>query len=348
MTKSWTECNVLVTGGASFIGSHLVERLVKLGASITVIDDLSSGTIDNLEQVINKIKFVKMDLAYPDRAELLDVFADKEYVFHMAAVHGGRGFISAHPADVCSNLSVDHHVLDACRYGSMQNIVLASTACVYPTDLQAEAGSDYKLKEQDSDPRQLEKYMSADIEYGWGKMMMEMQAEAFRKQYGLRACPVRFVTTYGPRENETHAVIAMIYKAIERMNPYVIWGDGRQERDFTYVKDIVEGCILGAEKINDGTPINLGTGTKYTILDTAKIICRLVGWLPDRFEFDTDKPTGTVSRALDNSRAKEMLGWSPKYSLESGLQETIEWYSKTHAVTGQVSDSKLYERTPGD
>ena len=170
-----------------------------------------------------------------------------------------------------SNFSIDHHVFEGCRDANVKNLIFASTACVYPTELQSKIGSDYKLKEEDSNPLDLEGYMSADIEYGWGKLMSEMQLHAFRKQYGLQGVPVRFVTAYGPRENETHAIIALIYKAIERMDPYEIWGDGKQERDFTYVEDIVEGSILAGEKIFDGRPVNLGTGTRYRIIDLSLI-----------------------------------------------------------------------------
>jgi len=199
--SKWKGVNVVVTGGASFIGSHLVDRLVGLGAKVTVIDDLSSGKTKNLEESWNKIKFIKKDLEYILKDEIFDFFRDQNIVFHLAAVHGGRGFITTHPADVNSNLAIDHHVFEACNNSKVENIVFASTACVYPTKLQEKIGSDYQLKEDDSNPFDLGGSMSADIEYGWGKLMSEMQLNAFKKQYGLRSCPVRFVTAYGPREN---------------------------------------------------------------------------------------------------------------------------------------------------
>ena len=185
--------------------------------------------------------------------------------------------------------------------------------------------------------------MSADIEYGWEKLMSEMQLHAFRKQYGLRGCPIRFVTAYGPRENETHAIIALIYKALEKMDPFEIWGDGKQERDFTYVEDIVSGSILAGEKISDMTPINLGTGQRYPIIDVVKMICSVLNWEPTEFKFDTTKPTGALSRALDNSRAKELLGWKPQFSLKEGLEKTVKWYVDNHKIEGKVSDSLLLD-----
>lgn len=340
--SKWQDVNVLVTGGASFIGSHLVDKLVNFGAHVTVVDNLSSGKLENLSQSFSKIKFIKKDLEYILKDDLKNIFKDQEKVFHMAAVHGGRGYIATHPADVNSNFAIDHHVFEACMMVDA-HVIFGSTACVYPTKLQSEIGSEYQLKEEDSDPANLDGFMSADIEYGWGKLMSEMQMLSFKKQYGLKSCPVRFVTAYGPRENETHAIIALIYKAVKKMDPYVIWGDGKQERDFTYVEDIVEGSILAAEKIFDGTPINLGTGKKYSILEVVNNICKILKWKPSTFKFDTSKPVGALSRALDNSRAKEMLGWQPRFTLESGLPPTIEWYLKTHKQQGKVSDKVLLE-----
>ena len=341
----WDDTRILVTGGASFIGSHLVDKLVTLGSNVTVIDDLSSGKKENLSQSWDKIQFKKNDLEYITKSELNNLFRDQEIVFHLAAIHGGRGFITTHPADVSSNFSIDHHVFEACMNSNVKNLVFASTACVYPTELQNEIGSNYKLKEEDSDPLKLDGYMSADIEYGWGKLMSEMQLHAFRKQYGLKGCPVRFVTAYGPRENKTHAIIALIYKAIEKMEPFEIWGNGEQERDFTYVEDIVEGSILAGEKIFDGTPINLGTGTRYKIKEVVEMICKILNWRPDNFKFDTSKPVGALSRALDNSTAKKLLGWEPRFTLKDGLEKTIEWYLHNHKQEGSVNEEELLEHS---
>lgn len=342
-SSEWQDSNVLVTGGASFIGSHLVDNLVNLGANVTVVDNLSSGKMENLNESRDRIKFIKEDLEYIRNADIKSIFKDQEKVFHLAAVHGGRGYIATHPADVSSNFSIDHHVFEACTNSNIERVVFASTACVYPSQLQAEIGSNYKLKEEDSDPFKLDEFMSADIEYGWGKLMSEMQMHSFNKQYGLKGCPVRFVTAYGPRENETHAIIALIYKAVEKMDPYEIWGDGQQERDFTYVQDIVEGSILAAEKISDCTPINLGTGKKYKIIEVVEIIYKIIGWRPSNFKFESSKPVGALSRALDNSRAREMIGWVPKFTLEEGLRRTIEWYTKTHKYDGTINQRILLE-----
>jgi UDP-glucose 4-epimerase len=340
----WKSRNVLVTGGASFIGSHLVDKLVELGAAVTVVDNLSSGKLENLQQSIQNIRFIQEDLEYIRASEISRIFQDKEIVFHLAATHGGRGYIQLHPADVCSNFAIDHHVYEASYKGEVEKVVFASSACVYPPSLQAKVGSRYLLKEQDSNPFELEKSLSADIEYGWAKLLGEVQLIAFIKQYGLKGCNVRFVTAYGPRENETHAIIALIYKAFERMDPYVIWGTGEQDRDFTYVSDIVDGTLLAAERIENGTPINLGTGMRYKLKDIAEKIFGIMGHRPKRVVFDTSRPVGVLSRALDIGKAKELLGWQPRVTLDEGLRRTIDYYERTHTAKGYVDPSILTER----
>jgi UDP-glucose 4-epimerase len=335
---------VLVTGGASFIGSHLVDKLVTLGAKVTVIDNLSSGSLHNLNQSLPKITFIKEDLEYNKLERLVELFKGHEIVFHLAATHGGRGYISTHPADVTSILAIDHHVFEASYLANIEKVVYASSACVYPTSLQKD-DNEYLLKEEDANPFTLEDYHSADIEYGWAKFMGEIQLISFIKQYGLKGTSLRFVTVYGPRENETHSIIALIYKAFEKMDPYVIWGDGNQSRDYTYVSDIVDGMLLAGEKVNDGTPINLGTEKKHKIREVAEKIFQIINWRPKQLIFDKSKPIGVYNRALSIEKARRLLGWEPKYSIETGLKETINWYFSTHQRKGFIDERLLLERT---
>jgi UDP-glucose 4-epimerase len=211
-------------------------------------------------------------------------------------------------------------------------VVFASSACVYPPKLQSSVGSDYLLREEDANPFELREYLSSDGEYGWAKLMGETQLIAFIKQYGLKGCSLRFVTAYGPRENDTHAIIALIKKAVEKRDPYVVWGTGEQDRDFTYVSDIVEGTLLAGEKVTDGTALNLGTSFRYRIKDVASKILGITGHKPSRIIFDSSKPSGVVSRALDISKSKQSLGWEPKVNLEEGLRKTISWYVETRPM----------------
>jgi len=340
----WKSKKVVVTGGASFIGSHLVDSLVGLGSEVVVLDNLSSGTLENLEKSLPEIKFVDQDLEYSSLDNLVRLFRGHEIVFHLAATHGGRGYIDSHPADITSNFAIDHHVFEACATSGVGKVVFASSACVYPPKLQSKVGSSYLLREEDAPVEHLDQPLSSDLEYGWAKLMGEMQLNSFIRQYDIQGCSVRFVTAYGPRENETHAIVALIYKAFERMDPFVIWGDGNQERDFTYVSDIVSGTLLAAEKVSDGTPINLWTQRRISLVEMARMIFDLMEFHP-KIRFDPAGPVGVRSRALDISRARALLGWEPGVSLKEGMRSTIDWYVRSHKPNGGVVEKMLYERT---
>ena len=325
----WDGKNVLVTGGASFIGSHLVDKLVSLNATVCVADDLSSGKLENLNKSVNSIKFQKGDLR--DRTFAKRVIAGNEVVFHLAACHGGRGFIDTHPADCASNQVLDGIVFDEAWRAKVGQVCYASSACVYPMQHQKKpvAGKTIYLKEEWADPFK-EGCAAADGEYGWAKLMGEMTLRAYWKQYGMKSVSCRLFTAYGERENETHAVIALIAKAFIKMDPYEIWGDGQQDRNFTYVGDIVDGMIRAAERVENAIAVNIGTAEHIKIIDTVKMIFKEMGFTPQSISFDTSKPVGVFSRAADLTRTREILNWEPKTSFEDGLRRTIKWYNTTH------------------
>jgi len=346
----WKGKRVIVTGGASFIGSHLTEFLLSLGARVHVIDNFSSSSLDNLKNVLNdkNLSVTKLDLEYDSFDDIVRVFkeAEPEIVFHLAAVHGGRGYISTHPFDVTSILAIDHRTYEASLSAGVEKVVYASSACVYPTAYQLHGSGVERLSEELVDIKDLSKFFSSDEEYGFSKLMGEIQLHALHKQYGVKCGIARFVTVYGPRENETHAIIALIYKALNRQDPYEIWGTGLQARDFTFVYDIVRGFIMIAERISDCTPINLGTGRKYKIIEVANKIFDIIGWRPRQIKTDPTKPVGVEERALDITKAKELLGWEPLYDLDQGLRITIDWYrsERGHMITGAVNERVLFER----
>jgi len=324
---------VLVTGGASFIGSHLVDTLLRQGADVRVADDFSSGKMSNLEYPFVKkgsnvwcyenLTVYKGDLK--DKCFTKSMVKDVDTVFHLAALHGGRGYISTHPAECCSNMILDQLVFEeACKAG-VKRICFASSACVYPSYLQEQTGSNYLLKEEDADPFVRDKAF-ADLEYGWAKLMGEMALRAYHREYGMKTASVRIFTAYGPRENETHAIIALIAKAFIKMDPYVIWGTGEQDRNFTYVQDIVDALILASKKIEDGSAVNAGRDDRITINQAAELIFKIVGWRPKQIVHDLSKPQGVASRAADLTRARKFLGWEPKVSYEEGFKRTVEWY----------------------
>jgi len=233
---------------------------------------------------------------------------------------------------------------EAC-IGGVKKLCFASSACVYPSYLQDEAGSSYLLKEEDADPFKRDNAF-ADLEYGWAKLMGEMALKAYHREYGMKTAAVRIFTAYGPRENETHAIVALIAKAFIKMDPYVIWGNGEQDRNFTYVQDIVDALVAACQKIEDGSSVNAGRSDRLTINQAIDLVFDLVGWKPKQIVRDTSKPQGVASRAADITRAKNVLCWAPKVTYREGFKKTIDWYFANHRVDNVKSnlDRLLLER----
>lgn len=332
---NWQDKLVLVTGGASFIGSHLVDSLLNKGAEVRVADNLSSGKLSNLNYPLQKIdRFEwRADNLTVCKNDLKDInftksiMEDVEIVFHLAASHGGRGYIETHPVECCTNMALDQIVFEEAFDAAVDKICFASSACVYPSYLQADIGSNYLLKEDDANPFERDKAF-ADLEYGWAKFMGEMTLKAYYEQYGIKTSSVRIFTSYGPRENETHAIIALIAKALTKMDPYIIWGSGNQDRNFTYVQDTVDALMIASEKIKDGSPINAGRDDRITIDEAVELLFDLIGWRPEKVKHDLSKPEGVSSRAADLTLSRNLLGWQPKYSYKKGFQNTIKWYKE--------------------
>jgi nucleoside-diphosphate-sugar epimerase len=323
LARAYAGRRILVTGGASFIGSHLSELLVQSGGEVTVADDLSSGKLGNLDTIASNITFLEGDLRCRDFAAA--ALGGQEVMFHLAASHGGRGYIDTHPIECVNNMLLDHVVLAAAADAGVRKIVLASSACAYPTNLQVDENSRLLLQEGDANFEEPGKAFP-DGEYGWAKLMGELQLRAFCKQKGISGVACRIFTAYGERENESHAVIALIAKAAARLDPFPIWGDGLQTRNFTYVKDTVTGMALGGAFLDGFDVINVGTETHYTILDLLEEIFRVVDWRPKVIEKQLDKPVGVKSRAADISKCREQLGWVPSYTLREGVERTTTWY----------------------
>lgn len=313
---------VLVTGGASFIGSHLVELLLESGARVTVADDLSSGQQSHLGEVADDVDMRISDLRDP--AFAAGVMRQQDCVFHLAAMHGGRGYIDSHPVECTNNMLLDHVVFAAAAAAGVQRVVYASSACVYPLDLQASDSRRVLLREEDAGFDAPGKAF-ADGEYGWAKLMGELQLRAIHRQYGLDAVAARIFTSYGERENESHAVVALIAKATARLDPYPVWGDGRQTRNFTYVGDTVLGLAF-AGRLSGNQVLNVGSAQHHTILELMNVIFDRLAWQPVELNLQLDKPVGVRSRASDNTRIRELAGWEPQTPLSQGVGRTLDWY----------------------
>jgi UDP-glucose 4-epimerase len=313
----------LITGGASFIGSHLAEVLVDAGAVVTVADDLSSGELKNLAAVQSRVRFLKGDLREPEFAK--SACDGQDIIFHLAASHGGRGYIDTHPVECANNMLLDHAVFAAAAGASATKIVFASSACVYPTNLQSDKDSCVLLREVDANFEEPGRAF-ADGEYGWAKLMGELQLRAFCKQFGLSGIVCRIFNAYGERENESHAVIALIAKAAARLDPFPIWGDGLQTRNFTYVQDTVTGMALAGATLDGFDVVNIGTDVHYTIFDLIREIFSYMRWEPGKIQRQVEKPVGVNSRAADVTKCRDRLGWVPTHSLTEGIRRTVDWY----------------------
>jgi nucleoside-diphosphate-sugar epimerase len=320
----WSGRKVLITGGTSFIGSTLADQLLAKGARVRVVDDLTSGRLENIQGHLagGKIEFLQADLREPGitRAAMQGV----DTVFHLAADHGGRGYVDLHQAGPASNFFLDGLVFAEAAKAKVEKVVFASSGCVYPNFLQSDVNKEVFLTEDlTKGPN------DADNTYGWAKLMGEFTLQAYAREKMLKAASCRYFTVYGPRGVENHAVIAMIARAFIGQNPFEVWGDGTQVRNWTYIDDIVSGTILAGEKIDDGTPVNLGTMERVRVIDAVRQVLEFTGQKAE-IKFLTNMPTGPLNRVADNSRARKLLGWEPKVMFCEGLKRTIDWYYKTH------------------
>ncbi len=324
VARAFRGCPVLVTGGASFIGSHLVDALVSVGARIRVVDDLSSGKLANIRRHIDSgsIEFARADLLDPTVAAA--AVAGIHTVFHLAANHGGRGYVDLHQADCATNLLLDSAVFRACHLAGVKKVIYASSGCVYPNGLQRDPNRRLYLSEDQVGPP-----YDADNMYGWAKLMGELTLRAFHQDHGLKSVSCRYFTVYGPRGHENHAVMAKIARAFIRQDPFEVWGSGRQVRNWTFVSDIVDGTLRAAARIDNARAVNLGTRERIRVIDAVRQVLDLTGHQPE-IRLREDMPVGPMNRVADSSLAERLLNWMPRVRFEDGLRMTIDWYVATH------------------
>lgn len=336
----WSGLDVLITGGASFIGSHLTDVLVERGAKVRIADNLSSGKIENIRKHIDNgnVEFLHVDLAEGTAAE--KVVQDMQVVFHLAADHGGRGYVDLHQAACATNLTLDGMFFKACHKAGVEKIIYASSGCVYPNHLQTDPGEILYLKEEMVGPP-----YDSDNMYGWSKLMGEMTLRSYYQDWGMKCASCRYFTVYGERGHENHAVIALIARAFIGQDPFVVWGNGEQIRNWTHVSDIVQGTILAAEKIEDGTGINIGAMERTKVIDAVREVLEYTGHQAE-IELHPEMPTGPMNRVADNSLAKKLLGWVPKVKFMDGFHQTIDWYfsAKDRDEVKTNLERKLTER----
>jgi len=304
---------LLITGGAGFIGSHLCEKYVKNGDTVICLDNFMNGNLTNIRHLLNyrNFKLVNGDIRDSDLLE--KIIRDVDVVFHLAAqIHVDRSIVEPKLTyDI--NVLGTQNILEVARTYDVEKIISASTSEVYGSTEYAPMDENHPL--------------NASHPYGASKIAADRMCYAYIKTYGMNICIMRPFNLYGPKQKDSGygGVISIFTKRVLNNMPPIIYGDGNQTRDYTYVDDIVRAydIILKAKEI-DG-PVNFGTGSEVKINDLAEKIIKFCG--KDLKPVHVDARPGEVNRLIaDISKAKE-IGWEPKYSLDEGLKKYIDWYT---------------------
>jgi GDP-L-fucose synthase len=314
MNSFWSNKRVTVTGGAGFLGQHLVKRLETYGAKVFVPRqrDYNLTTLD---------ASLKCLLEHPP-----------DVLFHAAAYYGGIGINQTQPATLYyNNLVMGANLMEASRLAKVGKFVAIGTACSYPGYLEGH------LKESDlwAGPCH-----ASVVNYGLTKKMMAVQAQAYKKQFDLDSIHLILTNLYGPGDSynpdRSHVVAALIRKWVEAdiaKKPSIeVWGTGKPVREFLYVEDCADAIVMAAESYNDAaTPLNIGTGIGTSIKELTETVNAVVGY-KGKLVWDADKPDGAPMKVLDVTRMKGVLdGWTPPTSLKEGLTKTIAWYRANKA-----------------
>ncbi len=303
---------IIITGGAGFLGSHLVKKYQEEGLPKENIFVPRSKDYD-----LRKTSDIKRILDYfpPDK------------IIHLAANVGGIGYNQENPGSLFyDNLIMGVQLMEEARKRKVKKFIAIGTVCAYPKF------TPVPFKEEDLWNGYPEE---TNAPYGLAKKMLLVQAQAYRKQYNFNAIYLLPVNLYGPGDNfdpkSSHVIPALIHRihlAKKNNNPYVtVWGTGKASREFLYVKDAAEGIFLASEKYNKPEPVNLGSGMEITIKELAEVIKRLAGF-KGKIRWDTSRPDGQPRRCLDISKANDEFGFKAKTNFEEGLKKTIEWYEK--------------------
>lgn len=306
---------VLVTGGTGLIGRPLVEMLIEEGAKVRI------ASLDDSSRANAEAEFMQLDLTKFENC--MNACKDIDCVFHLAGIKGSPKMSKENPASFFVPVILfNTNMMEAARKSNVQRFLYTSTVGVY-----APAEVFHEDDVWKSFPSENDKFP------GWAKRMGELQAEAYKIQYSWdKIAIVRPANVYGPYDNfdpENAMVIpSLIKRAVYGENPFVVWGDGSPIRDFIHAKDVARGMLLALEKCpGPEKPINLGSGTGYSIKELVEIIVNNLENKP-KIEWDASKPSGDKKRLMDISRAKEMLDWEPKISLQEGIKETMKWYKE--------------------
>jgi GDP-L-fucose synthase len=306
------DSRVMVTGGNGFLGRRITIALTQRGATPLVV------------------RSADYDLTDPVRVRAALSDARPDFVVHAAAVVGGIGANREHPGRFFfANAAMGIHLIHEAWRAGIRKVVTVGTVCSYPKF------TEVPFRENDLWDGYPEE---TNAPYGLAKKMLLVQSQAYRQEYGLASAFVIPTNLYGPGDNfdydTSHVIPAMIRKCLEArdagVDEVVLWGTGTPTREFLYVDDAAEGVVLALELLDEPEPVNLGASTEISIKDLAELIGRVTGF-SGRFVWDASKPDGQPRRAVDGSRAKELLGWTPRVDFETGLRNTVQWYQEVRS-----------------
>jgi nucleoside-diphosphate-sugar epimerase len=326
---SWAGRRVLVTGGAGFVGSYLVDDLLAQGAGVRVVDDFSG---DGRERLTPDVEVIEGDLRDPEVARA--AVAGMEVVMHLAARAYGMLWSMANSPEVLrDNTLMSFHVLDACVETGVERVLMVSSSCVYPDDAPVPTP---ELPVHQGLPE------SVNEGYGWGKRLLEIQSRYIHEKHGLPIAIVRPFNAYGGRYRwqgaASHVVPSLVKKVLDQNGPVVVWGSGRQSRDLLHARDFALGFRLATECAVDCDPINLGCGSAVRLVEIVEKVAELAG-LQVEMEFDRSKPDGRPCKQADVTKLRRKVpAFRQTVSLAQGLTEMVEWYER-YRRTGAFAES---------
>ena len=310
---------MLVAGGAGFVGVNLINRLLLLGATVTATLHKRSAVI-----ISDQINYINCDLRLPEDCK--KACENIDFVFMCAANTSGAKIMATTPlAHLTPNVLMNVNILKAAYESVVEKFLFMSSNTVYPL-------TDYPVKEDDVTN---EFYKSYHI-VAWMKRFTEIVCDMYANRIikPMKTVVVRPGNLYGPYDKfdweKSKVIPALIRRAVERQDPFVVWGDGMDLKDFLYIDDYIDGMLLAMEKLDEFQPINIASGQPLTIRDLLDEILKAASYHDADVVYDASKPTMIPKRLIDISLAKKIFGWQPKVSIQDGIKKTVSWYEKTY------------------
>lgn len=313
--------NVLVTGGADFIGAHIVQELLKQSARVRIVTNDKQSFLP----ADKNLEIIQGDLTKQEDCQR--AAEGVNFIFHAAGPATGAAATASNPMkSITANLLLTAQILQAAWAKNVERFLLLSSTTGYPA-------VDYPVKEEEmwnGSPH------PSYFGYGWMRKYLEKLSEFVAQKSNVKIAILRLTAVYGRQDDfepaTSHVVSALIRKAAERQDPFVVWGTGEEMRDFIHVNDLVRASLLLLEKYAVCDPVNVGYGKSTKIKEIVKIILKAAGYENAKVVFDASKPSTIPIRLVDISKVEKVIGFRPQVSLEEGLTDTVKWYAQTRGI----------------